>query len=265
MIEAQNTGNYALVAGGSKGIGFALAEALAKRGYHLILVARNLKDLATAQESLQKRFTVRVEILSYDLSLEKSQHEIASWCTGREFSLKIVCNVAGVGGAKDFLDQPLDQTRYMTALNLGMPVAMTQLLLPLLEKNLPAYILNVASMAAFAPIPVKNLYSATKSGVLFFSLALRQQLRDRRISVSCLAPGPVFTKPEIVEETKKQLGWLGMRMAVPPHRVGEIAIRKLLRGRMLIVPGTLAGMVAAILRILPARWVANIYKKMEAV
>ena len=149
----------------------------------------------------------------------------------------------------------------MVRLNVESAITLTYALLPLLEKNAPSYILNVASMAGFAPIPVKNIYSATKSAVIFFSYSLRYQLRDRGISVSCLSPGPVFTKPEIVKDTKDKLGWFGMKMAVPPKRVGEIAVRKTLKKRMMIVPGTLATITAFIIRILPRRVIVSIYDK----
>jgi short-subunit dehydrogenase len=65
----------------------------------------------------------------------------------------------------------------------------------------------------------------------------------------------VFTKPEIVQYTKKHLGWFGMKMAVPPERVGEIAVRNTLRGKMMIIPGTLAKISSSFIRILPRRWV----------
>ena len=72
------------------------------------------------------------------------------------------------------------------------------------------------------------MYSATKSSVIFFSYASRFQLKDKNISVSCLAPGPVYTKPQTENETEKQLGWFGSRMALSPKRVGEIAVRQTL-------------------------------------
>src|SRR5204862_8308495 len=124
-------------------------------------------------------------------------------------------------------------------LNVESTMALPLTLLPLLEKNSPSYILNVSSMAGFAPMPSKNLYSATKSAVTFFSYSLRYQLKTKNISVSCLAPGPVFTKPSIVEDTKENLGWLGMKMAVAPQKVGEVAVRKTLKKRMMIVTGAL--------------------------
>jgi short-subunit dehydrogenase len=114
-------------------------------------------------------------------------------------------------------------------------------------------------MAGFAPIPAKNMYSATKSAVIFFSYSLRYQLVGKRISVSCLNPGPVFTKPGIEKETKEKLGWFGMKMAVAPWKVGEIAVRETLNGKLIIVPGTGAKLMATIIRALPRRLTVKIY------
>ena len=250
---------YALIAGGSKGIGYALAEAWEKRNYNIILIARHWDSLMTAKHKLESTYGIHVELLSYDLSTESSATEIAQWCIERNIPLKALCNVAGAGGAKDYLNTTLDSLRYMVRLNVESCMALTLTLLPLLEKNTPSYIINVASMAGFAPIPIKNMYSATKSAVIFFSYALRYQLKNKNISVSCLAPGPVYTKPEIEAETKKQLGKFGDKMAMAPHKVGEIAVRKTLRGKMIIVPGFLANVMSKILRILPKRISTSFY------
>jgi hypothetical protein len=253
--------DYALVAGGSKGIGYAIAEALARRGYNLILIARHMDSLISARDKLEGDYHVHVEVLSYDLSFDESAPDIAKWCTDRNIRLKMLCNVAGFGGSKDYLTLPLDSLRYMINLNVGSAMALTLTLLPLLEKNAPSFILNVGSMAGFAPIPVKNLYSATKSAVVFFSYSLSYQLKEKNISVSVLCPGPVFTKPEIVEDTKKKLGWFGTLMAVPPEKVGEIAVRETLDHKMVIVPGTVSKITAFFIRILPRQMIVNIYGK----
>ena len=267
LISSSDTitlsGDYALVAGGSKGIGYALAEALAKRKYNLILIARHQDSLLAAKHKLESAYHIHVEVLVNDLSREQAADEIAQWCYERNIQLKMLCNVAGSGGAKDYLSLPLETLRYMVRLNIESCMALTLRLLPLLEKNAPSYILNVASMAGFAPIPVKNIYAATKSAVIFFSYALRYQLQDKGISVSCLAPGPVFTKPSIEKDTKEKLGWIGMKMAVPPERVGEIAIRKTLKKRMIIVPGTLAKISSILIRVLPRRTVVAFYDRAE--
>ncbi|MBK5271778.1 MAG: hypothetical protein JJE22_12275 [Bacteroidia bacterium] len=103
--------------------------------------------------------------------------------------------------------------------------------------------------------------TAAKPVIIFFSYSLRYQLKDKNISVSCLAPGPVYTRPEIVKETKKQLGWLADKISVSPKRVGEIAVRRTLRKRMIIVPGTLAKMISIFVRVLPKRMLVAIYNK----
>jgi uncharacterized protein len=257
--KPDSTMPYALIAGGSKGIGFAIAEALAKRNYNLILIARNQDSLIVAKNKLEAAYPIHVEILAKDLAFESTATEIATWCTDKNIQLKMLCNVAGLGGEHDYLTLPLDSLRYMVRLNLESVMALTLTLLPLLEKNAPSYILNVASMAGFAPIPIKNLYAATKSAVVSFSYSLRYQLKEKNISVSCLAPGPVFTKPSIKKYTKEKLGALGMKMAVPVQIVGEVAVKKTLKGKMIIIPGTLSKTLSVVVRFFPRRWVAWFY------
>jgi uncharacterized protein len=239
-----STKPYAVIAGGSKGIGYAIAEVLAKRHYNLILIARNQDTLMAVKNKLETLYSIKVETIAKDLSKESSAKEIADWCEKKNIKLKILCNVAGIGGSNDFLSSSLDSLQFMVRLNVESMMSLTLMLLPLLEKNTPSHILNVASMAAFAPIPVKNLYASTKSAVLYFSYGLRYQLKKKGISVSCLCPGPVFTKPSIEKDTKEKLGWFGKQIAVPPKRVGEVTVKKMLKGRMIIVPGTVSKLVS---------------------
>jgi uncharacterized protein len=253
---------YALVSGGSKGIGYAIATALAKRNFNLILIARNEEDLKAAKKRLESEYPVHVEILSFDLNETESASKIGKWCTEKDIPLKMLCNVTGIGGSADYLSTPLSKSLYMLRLNMEPAVSLIYNLLPLLKKNRPSYILNVSSMAGFAPISVKNIYSATKSAMIFFSYSLRYQLKNDNISVSCLCPGPVFTKAEIEKETIQKLGWFGRQMAVPAEKIGEIAIDKTLNKKLLIVPGTLAKSVSVLLRILPKRLITFIYYKL---
>ena len=257
--QADSLRPYALVAGGSKGIGYGISEALAKRGYNLILIARHLDTLQTAKTKLEEEFHIHVDVLVMDLAYDSSATAIAKWCLERNIRLKVLCNVAGLGGANDYLSLPLDSLRYMVRLNVESCMALSLTLMPLLEKNAPSYILNVASMAGFAPIPIKNMYSATKSAVVFFSYSLRYQLKDKHISVSCLCPGPVYTKPEIVKDTKAKLGWFGNQMALDPQTVGEVAVKKTFKKKLIIVPGTLAKISSSLIRFFPRRWVTNLY------
>ena len=253
------TGPYALVAGGSKGIGFGVAKALAKRKFNLILIGRDAEALNAAKNDLEQEYKIHVETISRDLSSDRTADDITAWCEEKNLQLKMLCNVAGLGGAKDYLSLPLKELRYMVKLNVESDMALCLRLLPLLERNAPSYILNVGSMAGFSPIPVKNLYSATKSATIFFSYNLRYQLKKKNISVSCVCPGPVFTKEEIRKDTIEKLGLFGKAMEVNAKRVGEVAVRRTLNGRLIIVPGTLAKIVSVFLRLLPRRLLAFVY------
>ena len=246
---------YALVSGGSKGIGYAIARALARRKFNLVLIARNQEDLAKAKSNLENDYPVQVSTLALDISLPSSAAFIAQWCNQHNIPLKMLCNVAGIGGSADYLSASLTDTLYMLRLNTEPAIALTYELLPLLKKNRPSHILNVSSMAGLAPLAAKNVYSATKSAILFFSCSLRYQLKKDKVGVSCLCPGPVFTKPEIQEDTIAKLGWFGKKMAVAADSAGETAVRQTLHNKMIIVPGTLARIVAVLLRILPLQTV----------
>jgi hypothetical protein len=254
---------YALISGGSKGIGFAIASALAKRKFNLILVARNAEDLQDAKTELENNHPIVVETLSFDLKDQETATKISDWCNEKKLPLSFLCNVTGIGGSADYLTNSLDESIYMYRLNMEPAISLTHQLLPLLKKNQPGYILNVSSMAGFAPISVKNIYSASKSAMIFFSYSLRYQLKAHRISVSCLCPGPVFTKETIKKETLAKLGRFGGWMAVSPEKIGEIAVAKTFKRNMIIVPGRLTRAVSILIRILPRRVISWLYYRLS--
>ena len=256
---------WALVSGGSKGIGYAIAYALAKRNYNLMLIARNEEELDRAKKSLETSFFIQVEICALDIGQEESLKKILTWCNESDLPLRILCNVTGVGRSADYLSVPLMDSLYMLKMNMEPAVSLIYHLLPLLKKNQPSFILNVSSMAGFAPISIKNIYSATKSAMIFFSYSLRYQLKKDNISVSCLCPGPVFTKPSIEKETIRQMGWFGRKMAVDPEKLGEIAVDRMFKKDMIIVPGFLAKTISFIIRTMPVRWTAWLYNRQSEI
>jgi short-subunit dehydrogenase len=251
--------SWALIAGGSKGIGLSITEALAKRNFNILLVARDSDELAKTKIRLEDQYPIEVEILSCDLALPESSKTIFDWCSNKNLDIKILCNAAGLGGSTDFPALPLSELRAMIHVNFESAMALSFMLIPLLKKAAPSFILNVGSMAGFAPIPIKNVYSSTKVALHSFSYSLKYLLKSDNISVSCVCPGPVFTKLSIEKETINQLGRIGRWMAVPPSRVGECAVRGMFNRKLLIVPGRLATAFSFLLRILPNRLVAAIY------
>jgi short-subunit dehydrogenase len=84
---------------------------LAKRRYNLILIARHRDSLLAAKNILESTYNIHVEVLVNDLAREEAATEIAKWCTEKNIPLKMLCNIAGFGGARDYLRLPLDTVR----------------------------------------------------------------------------------------------------------------------------------------------------------
>jgi uncharacterized protein len=244
--------SWALIAGGSKGIGYGIAEALSARRYDLVLIGRNQPDLESARSRLMDKYHNKIEILSCDLLLEESGNLMYNFCRRNSVPVSILCIAAGMGGSADFPDLPPEDLKKMIRMNLELAVSLCQIFRPILRENAPSHILTVGSMASFAPFPLKNVYSATKAALLYFTYSIRQQFKPDNIKAGCLCPGPVYTKPEIEQETKKRLKWLAKYMTVHPTKVGEMAIRGLLRGKALIIPGTIPLIISFFLRVMPA-------------
>lgn len=249
---------WAFIAGGSKGLGFSIAKALAKRKYNVLLIARNQQELIVSKETLQGLYPIQVEILACDLSLPESADIIYKYAVNKDIEINILCNAAGLGGAKDFLNLPLNELRKMIRTNLDSSIALCFVLLPILKQSVPSYVLNIGSLAGFAPISIKSVYSSSKSALHFFSYSLRDLLKPYHISVTLACPGPIFTKPSVEKETIHKLGWFGKKMAVIPDEAGEVIVRALLKGKMIIVPGKLAKMVSYLLRLFPNGIIARL-------
>jgi uncharacterized protein len=249
---------WALIAGGSKGIGLSIAKALARRNYNLILVARDADILLDVQRQIENIFDIEVDILACDLSLPSSAELIFTWCSDNRRDIDILCNSAGMGGTKDLPYLSIDELRKMVTLNFESAVVLSSLFVPLMKSSSPSYILNVSSMAGFSAISIKSIYSATKSALISFSYSLKYILKPFNISVSCLCPGPVFTKPAIKEETIRQMGWIGRQMVMESDVVGELAVKQMFEQKMIIIPGKMAKLLCYVLRILPMSFVARI-------
>jgi uncharacterized protein len=249
--------SQALITGGSKGIGAAIAEALARRKMDLLIVARNEIDLKEIKKRLEEEYKVSVLTMSCDLSQVEAGEKLTAWIADKD--LNIFCHVAGMGGSRDFGELNLDELRHMIRTNFEIAVELCWRMAPNLKKNAPSHILLVASMAGFAPIPQKAVYSATKSALYFFSRSLDEIFRKDGVQVSCLSPGPVFTKSSIQEETVRQLGKMGEWMALSPAEIGEFSVKQMLSGKMLIVPGRLNRFLSFFMRSLPHRLLAKLF------
>ncbi|PSR68569.1 short-chain dehydrogenase [Nocardia sp. MDA0666] len=259
-LPAPTADNRAVVTGASSGIGTALAEELAKRGYSVILVARRGDLLAELAQRLTDTYGVTAEVRAVDLSDREQRAPLVAELAGREIA--ILCNNAGVATFGAVADLDADVERSVMELN---AVAVHDLTLAVLPGMLArgGGILITGSAAGNMAIPNNATYAATKAFTNTFSESLRGELTGSGVHVTLLAPGPVRTdNPDQDEVGSKIPDFIWVSAAY----TAKISIDALARNKMRVVPGliskgmSVAGQYAP--RALTAPIVGSFYKKL---
>ena len=244
---------FALITGASSGIGLALAEALARRGQALILVARQRDALDSIACELSQRFGVevlfRVCDLSEPLQISGLLHELEQ--SGRQIELLV--NNAGIGTSGAFVDHDWSGEQELLELNVLAVARLCHGIGAMMERSGGGQILNVASMAGLLPGPWMSSYYASKAFVLHFSEGLREELKKRGIKVSVLCPGP--TRTAFYRNADMHLGKVGNdKRIMSPEQVAFFTVKALRRAPAIIIPGWRNRLFAQGVRLLP-RWV----------
>lgn len=183
----------ALVTGASSGIGAIYAHRLAKRGFDLILVARNEERLSAIADRLRAATGRNVEIIAADLGAANDQHRIEHVLKTDE-AITLLVNNAGFGGTAPLLDADVDRMQQMIDLNVTALMRLTYAAVPGFVKRGGGSIINIASIVAIAPELLNGVYGGTKAFVLAFSQSLKHELADKNIRVQAVLPGATATE-----------------------------------------------------------------------
>lgn len=256
--------NYALITGASRGIGKALALQLAEAGYNLMLISRSATELEDLSYIIKNKYKVEVIYLPIDLSTSEAAAEIATWCTTQGKAISILINNAGYGLWGNFSSLSLAEQLNMLQLNINAVVALTHYLLPVLQLQKQAYILNIASTAAYQALPSLALYGASKTFILNYSRAIRYELKDSTVAVSCLCPGPTdtgFASRAGLDEFAD----LAEKFNMSPELVAKSGLKGMFEKKAEIIPGFLNQLSSFFARHLPKSLVegvsARLYKR----
>jgi len=226
----------AMITGASQGLGRAFAEECAGRGMELVLIALPDTGLPDLARILRRAYEVRIEIIEMDLTDPEGPQKLAALARSRDFLVDTLVNNAGVGFMAPFSQSNTRQNETTIQLNVAALVRLTQEMLPALSERAHAWILNVASVGAFFPMPSMPVYSSTKGFVLSFSMLLREELRGTNVGVSVLCPNGIRTNRGTRQLIERQ-GWAGRLTCKYPDEVARAGIRGLLKGTGVIIPG----------------------------
>jgi hypothetical protein len=238
-LPAPNPDRTCLVTGASSGIGAAIAAQLAGRGLGVTLVARSRDKLEALATELTRRHAVRAEVVVADLADEGSRSAIVSELESRSLTVNVLVNNAGFStmGPVHLSDPGRELALVRT--DVEAVVHLCSLFLPGMVERRSGSVLNVASTAAFQPLPGQAAYGASKAFVLSYSHALRGEMRGKGVTVTVLCPGPVETgfvaAAGITEE--QAAGAMPKILWVEVDEVAQAAVNGMDAERAVVIPG----------------------------
>jgi len=262
-----NKKNYTFITGASQGLGKSFAWACAKRGHNLLLVSLPDEQIDELAESIKSSFNVDIFTFETDLTDKNQLYALIDFITST-YSIDLLLNNAGMGGTKHFLDASEEYINRIILLNIQALVSLTHKLLPSLIKQPRAYILNVASMASFGPIPYKTIYPASKAFVRSFSRGLAEELKKTQVQVSVTCPGGMPTNKEVTQRIQ-QHNPLVQATILGPDKVAQISLEQMYKGKTQIIPGKMGKLSWLFLKYFPETlrlpfFSRNILKEMNA-
>ncbi len=250
-LPAPSYGSTIVITGASSGIGADLARQLAERGYNVTLVARRRERLEELAGELREAHDVHVDVETCDLGDAKARTRLTGKLRAGERELVGLCNNAGAGNLGNLIDADLEQETNVVRLNVEAVHELTGAFLPRMVEQGAGAVLNVASTAAFQPLPGFATYAASKAFVHSFSEAVHSELSGTGVSVTSLCPG--FTRTEFEQAAgaegaaSKLPGFTWMESDV----VAREAIEGMLAGKRTVVPGVLNKAVSTTGRYVP--------------
>lgn len=185
----------ALITGATKGIGKAITEAFAERGYELFITSRNPQDLKELRSELLAKYTTqKVHFYAADLSVKKDRQELINQVNKSYPKLDILVNNAGIYEASEsMLTEKEDIMRESMEVNLFAPFDLSRGLMPLMKKSPRPQIINICSVASLMARSGAASYSVSKHAFLGFSRNLRAELMPQKIKVTSLLPGSTWS------------------------------------------------------------------------
>jgi short-subunit dehydrogenase len=245
---------FAIVTGASTGIGFELAKLCAQNGFDL-LIAADEPEIEDAAEQLRVYGGV-VEAVEADLADTDGVDELYAAANGRPVDA-LLAN-AGRGLGKAFLDQDFDEAMYVIDTNITGTIYLLQLVGREMRARGDGKILITGSIAGFMPGTFQAVYNGTKAFLDSFSWALRAELKDSGVTVTCLMPGATDT--EFFDRADMRDTKVGQQKKDDPADVAKTGFDAMMKGEGDVVSGWKNKLQAALAHVLPPSVTAEMHR-----
>lgn len=252
---------YTLITGASSGIGLNLAHIFAQNNHNLILVARNEDSLSLLKKKLNFLYKVDIKTIFLDISGETGAASLYTTIKKKQLTVDILINNAGMGYHGKFLEKDTQSDINLINLNIVTPTILTKLFLQDMIKVGSGKIFNVASTAGFQSGPLMSVYYGTKSYLLNFSEGIAEELRESRIKVVTLCPGPTKTSFEKMDKIEKGL-FKNFHIA-DPEDVAKYLYKNIDTKKDILIHGNLNKFMIAFTKFIPRKINLNLIKKIQ--
>lgn len=185
--------SYVLITGVTSGLGLEIAKIYAQKQYHLILIARDNDRLQELSKQLMQQYQCTCVTFCCDLANRSEYMALADQLIEQNLIPSILINNAGIGGFGPAIERNISDDFTMMELNMHAVVYFCQTFAPLMKQYKQAYILNIASAAAFVPGPYQAVYYASKAFIHSYTVALQVELKHTNIHVASFCPGRMTT------------------------------------------------------------------------
>jgi short-subunit dehydrogenase len=247
----------AVVTGASTGIGLELAKLCAKEGYDL-LIAADEPSIQNATGALSQ--ITKVDGVEADLSTLEGVDRLYAAAGGRP--IDVLCANAGRGLGRAFLDQDFAAVRHVIDTNVTGTLYLLQKVGGEMRARGRGRILITGSIAGFMPGTYQAVYNGTKAFLDSFAYALRAELKDSGVTVTCLMPGP--TETEFFQRADLMDTKVGTQEKQPAEEVARAGFDAMMRGDGEVVAGWKNKLQAALAHVTPAGVLAEQHRKMAA-
>jgi len=240
----------ALVTGASAGIGRSFAELLAHRRYDLILAARRVERLEEVAQAIRAR-GVRAEVIAADLGDPTTAARLVDESLNRCGRIDVLVNNAGYGLAQRFCELSWEEHRRFIEVMLTSTGELTHRVLPGMRERRAGRVINIASLAAFAPEPAGSLYSATKRFMVSFTRALALELDGSGVTATAVCPGFTYSEFHDVMGNRAHMNSLPKWLWMESDAVARIGLDAAEAGHPVVITGTVNRLIAGLCAVLP--------------
>jgi len=226
-----------LITGASAGIGAELARELAARAHNVTLVARRAERLSALAEELRLTHGIHADVEPCDLADATERAALVARLEAGERTVVGVCNNAGLGTVATLVEAGVEREQQVVRLNVEALHHLTGAFLERMVRDGRGAILNVASIAAFQPLPGFATYAASKAFVQSFSEAVHAELGGTGVSVTCLCPGFTHTEFGANARAAEQEAALPEILFMEAPDVARAGVEGMVAGRRTVIPG----------------------------